>query len=54
VEALSPLGHGAANVISGENVLNIAKKHDKDVGQIAMCYLAQKGYALTFSTSSEK
>jgi diketogulonate reductase-like aldo/keto reductase len=54
VEAFSPLGHGAANVISDENVLIIAKKHDKDAGQIAMRYLVQKGYALTFSTSSEK
>jgi diketogulonate reductase-like aldo/keto reductase len=36
VEAFSSLGHGGlANVISDENVLTIAKKHEKDGGQIA-------------------
>jgi diketogulonate reductase-like aldo/keto reductase len=54
VEAFSPLGHGASNVISDEYVLEIAKKHDKDAGQIAMRYLVQKGFAVTFSTGSEK
>ena len=54
VQAFSPLGHGASNVISDEYVLEIAKKHDKDADQIAMRYLVQKGFALTFSPRSEK
>ena len=35
-------------------VEKIAQKHGKDAGQIAMRYLVQKGYALTFSSSSAK
>jgi diketogulonate reductase-like aldo/keto reductase len=53
VEAFSPLGHGGA-MLHEEQVIAIAEKHNRDVGQIAMRYLIEKGYAVTFSTSSEK
>lgn len=52
VEAFSPMGHGAENVVNDPVVKGIAQKHGKDAGQIAMRYLVQKGYALTFSSSS--
>lgn len=53
VEAFSPLGHGGA-MLKDEAVQAIAQKHNKDVGQIAMRYLVEKGYAVTFATTSDK
>ena len=53
LEAFSPLGHGG-KMLHDETVVSIANKHNKDVGQVAMRYLIQKGYAVTFSTTSEK
>jgi methylglyoxal/glyoxal reductase len=53
VEAFSPLGHGGG-MLQDETVVAIAQKHNKDVGQVAMRYLVEKGYAVTFSTTSEK
>lgn len=53
LEAFSPLGHGG-KMLHDEEVIQIAKKHNKDVGQVAMRYLVQKGYAVTFATTSEK
>jgi methylglyoxal/glyoxal reductase len=53
VEAFSPLGHGGA-MLKDSAVSSIAQKHNKDVGQVAMRYLIEKGYAVTFSTTSEK
>jgi methylglyoxal/glyoxal reductase len=52
VEAFSPLGHGG-NMLRDETIKAIAEKHRKDVGQVAMRYLLEKGFALTFSTTSE-
>mmetsp|Transcript_55728 Transcript_55728/g.135031 ORF Transcript_55728/g.135031 Transcript_55728/m.135031 type:complete len:330 (-) Transcript_55728:118-1107(-) len=53
IEAFSPLGHGGA-MLKDSTVSSIAKKHNKDNGQVAMRYLIEKGYAVTFSTTSEK
>jgi methylglyoxal/glyoxal reductase len=53
VEAFSPLGHGGGMLLD-ETVVAIAQKHNKDVGQVAMRYLVEKGYTVTFSTTSEK
>lgn len=53
VQAFSPLGHGG-QLLHDETVLAIAEKHNKDVGQVAIRYLVEKGYAVTFATTSEK
>ena len=53
VEAFSPLGHGG-KILHDETIKLIAEKHGKDVGQVALRYLVEKGYAITFSTTSEK
>ena len=53
VQAFSPLGHGG-QMLHDETVRRIADKHTKDVGQVAMRYLIEKEYAVTFSTTSEK
>jgi len=42
--AYSPLGRGVTHVTSDQTVQTIAAKHGKDVGQVAMKYLLQKGY----------
>jgi diketogulonate reductase-like aldo/keto reductase len=42
--AYSPLGRGVTHVTSDKTVQKIAAKHGKDVGQVAMKYLLQKGY----------
>jgi diketogulonate reductase-like aldo/keto reductase len=42
--AYSPLGRGVTHVASDKTVRAIAAKHGKDVGQVAMKYLLQKGY----------
>jgi diketogulonate reductase-like aldo/keto reductase len=54
LQAFSPLGHGDSNVVNNPVVKQIADKHQKDVGQVAMRYLVQKGYAVVFSSSSPK
>lgn len=53
-EAYSPLGRGVNQVTSNPTIMSIGKKHGKDVGQVAMRYLLQKGYALTFWSGSEE
>lgn len=53
VEAFSPLGHGGT-MLKDDVVSSVAQKHSKDAGQIAMRYLIEKGYAVTFSTTSEQ
>jgi diketogulonate reductase-like aldo/keto reductase len=52
VQAFSPLGHGATNVVNDATVKELAVEHNKDAGQIAMRYLIQKGYSVVFSSSS--
>lgn len=55
VQAYSPLGRGVTNALKDPVVLEIAKKHGKDAGQVAMRYLIQKGYVMTcLSTSPER
>jgi methylglyoxal/glyoxal reductase len=53
VQAFSPLGHGG-QMLHDATVVSIAQKYNKDMGQVAMRYLVQKGYAVTFATTSEK
>lgn len=52
LQAYSPLGRGVTNALNDPLVLEIAKKHDKDPGQVAMRYLIQKGYILACLSSS--
>ena len=54
VQAYSPLGHGAANIVNDPVVCELASKYKKDAGQIAIKYLIEKGYGVVFSSSSEK
>lgn len=54
LQAFSPLGHGSSNVVQNPVVKEIAERHGKDSGQVAMRYLIQKGYAIVFSSSSPK
>lgn len=54
VQAFSPLGHGDSNVVDNPVVTDIAGRHEKNEGQVAMRYLIQKGYAIVFSSSSSK
>jgi diketogulonate reductase-like aldo/keto reductase len=53
LQAYSPLGRGLTNIANDPVVLEIASKHSKDAGQVAMRYLLQLGYALTCLSSSE-
>lgn len=53
-EAYSPLGRGVKSVTTDPVVLSIAEKHGKNSGQIALKYLLQLGYAVTFLSQSEK
>jgi diketogulonate reductase-like aldo/keto reductase len=52
VQAFSPLGRGLINITNDRVVGEIAKKHKRDPGQIAMRYLIQLDYAVTFLSSS--
>jgi diketogulonate reductase-like aldo/keto reductase len=54
VQAYSPLGRQLTNVLHDPVVLQLAQKHNKNAGQIALRYLVQKGYALTCLSSSEE
>lgn len=51
-QAYSPLGRAAKEV--PQYVTSLATKYGKDHGQISLRYLYQLGYAITYSTSSEK
>mmetsp|Transcript_47066 Transcript_47066/g.69724 ORF Transcript_47066/g.69724 Transcript_47066/m.69724 type:complete len:358 (+) Transcript_47066:72-1145(+) len=53
-EAYSPLGRGVNHVTTNPTVLAIGEKHGKDSGQIALRYLIQRGFAVTFLSTSEK
>ena len=53
-EAYSPLGRGVNRVASHPTILSIAKKYGKNAGQVALKYLLQKGYAVTFWSSSRE
>jgi diketogulonate reductase-like aldo/keto reductase len=52
VQAFSPLGRGVTNALKDPLVLEIAKKHDRNPGQVALRYLLQKGYMLICLSSS--
>lgn len=52
VQAYSPLGRGVKDISQDTVVLPIADKHGKNPGQIAMRYLVQLGYTITFLSSS--
>lgn len=52
VQAYSPLGRGLKDISKDPVVMAIAGKHRKNYGQIAMRYLVQLGYAVTFLSSS--
>jgi len=53
VHAYSPLGRGVTHVTSDPIVLSVAQKYDKDAGQIALRYLLQLDYGVTFLSTSE-
>jgi diketogulonate reductase-like aldo/keto reductase len=52
LQAYSPLGRGLVDITKDAVVVAIAKKHNRNEGQIAMRYLVQLGYAVTFLSSS--
>mmetsp|Transcript_14155 Transcript_14155/g.20860 ORF Transcript_14155/g.20860 Transcript_14155/m.20860 type:complete len:332 (+) Transcript_14155:109-1104(+) len=52
IEAYSPLGNGATNMLEDPVILSIAEKHDKNAGQIALRYLVQLGYVVLPRSSS--
>lgn len=54
VQAYSPLGRGLKDINKDPVVVQVANKHNRNVGQIAMRYLIQRGYAITFLSSSEE
>jgi diketogulonate reductase-like aldo/keto reductase len=54
VQAYSPLGRGLKDINKDPVVVEVANKHNRNVGQIAMRYLIQRGYAITFLSSSEE
>ena len=52
VQAYSPLGRNARELCDDPVVASVAAKHKKNPGQIALWYLLQKGYAVTFMSQS--
>ena len=52
VQSYSPLGSGLNNVKDDPLLHELAAKHNKDVGQVALRYLVQKGYAVAYLTTS--
>jgi len=52
VQAYSPLGRGLKDINKDKVITDIAEKHSRNPGQIAMRYLVQLGYAVTFLSSS--
>ena len=52
VQAYSPLGRGLNDITKDSVVTAIAEKYQRNPGQIAMRYLVQLGYAVTFLSSS--
>ncbi|VEU41393.1 unnamed protein product [Pseudo-nitzschia multistriata] len=54
--AYSPLGRGVTHVATNTVVQDIAGKHGKDAGQVAIKYLLQKGYGCVvfWSTNPER
>lgn len=57
IEAFSPLGDPERthkSVFSDPHVIAIAAKHNVSAGQVAMRWIVQKGYVLTFLSSSKE
>jgi diketogulonate reductase-like aldo/keto reductase len=52
VQSYSPMGSGKNDVKDNMLLKEVAKKYQKDVGQIAFRYLIQKGYAVSYLTNS--
>lgn len=52
VQAYSPLGRGLKDITKDAIIMATAAKHNRDAGQIALRYLVQLGYAVTFLSSS--
>jgi diketogulonate reductase-like aldo/keto reductase len=52
LQAFSPLGNGRMNIENDPVLLELADQYNKDVGQIALRYLIQRGYAVAVRTNS--
>ena len=52
VQSYSPLGSGLLDVKNDPLLQQIANKKKKDVGQVVFRYLIQRGYVVTYKTSS--
>jgi diketogulonate reductase-like aldo/keto reductase len=52
LQAFSPLGNGMMDIENDPVLLELAETYNKDVGQIVLRYLIQRGYAVAVRTNS--